>query len=196
MWNIYRKICFVGTDAYKLVKHIRNDFSFESNSSFILPKKPLTLLKNILTEDLDIKIEYNETNAMFIFDSTKVICRLIDGKYPNYGRLYLRKIQTNLLSQHQNYWTPLKEFQFTRINNTSDKTLYQGQELQISSEDLDFANQLKKDGCQYVGQDMEIELTLNLWLRCWIILVLKILVLKWSSNRLNLLPLDGQEGET
>ena len=73
------------TDGHKLVKHIRNDFKSESNASFILPKKPLSLLKNTITEDVDLQIEYNETNAMFRFNSTTVICRLIDGKYPNYG---------------------------------------------------------------------------------------------------------------
>ena len=72
------KISFVATDAHKLVKHIRNDFNSESNASFILPKKPLSLLKNTITEDVDLQIEYNETNAMFSFNSTKVICRLID----------------------------------------------------------------------------------------------------------------------
>ena len=72
------------TIFHKLVKHIRNDFNSESTTSFILPKKPLTLLKNIINEDVDLQIEYNETNAMFSFDSTTVICRLIDGKYPNY----------------------------------------------------------------------------------------------------------------
>ena len=78
------KISFVATDAHKLVKHIRNDFKTDSTSSFIIPKKPLTLLKNTITEDVDLQIEYNETNAMFSFESTTVICRLIDGKYPNY----------------------------------------------------------------------------------------------------------------
>ena len=56
----------VTDDAYKLVKHIRNDFKSESNASFILPKKPLSLLKNTITEDIDLQIEYNETTQCLV----------------------------------------------------------------------------------------------------------------------------------
>ena len=75
---------FVATDAHKLVKYRRTDATADSTVSFILPKKPLTLLKNSLINDGDVSIEYNETNAFFVFDDIELICRLIDGKYPNY----------------------------------------------------------------------------------------------------------------
>ena len=75
---------FVATDAHKLVKFRRTDATADSTVSFILPKKPLTLLKNSLINDSDVSIEYNETNAFFVFDDIELICRLIDGKYPNY----------------------------------------------------------------------------------------------------------------
>ena len=58
------KITFVATDAHKLVKHIRTDFSADSTTSFILPRKPLTLLKNTLANDGDLKIEYNEAKKL------------------------------------------------------------------------------------------------------------------------------------
>ena len=78
-------INFIATDAHKLVKYSRNDFSVKENTEFIMPKKPLQLLKNVLqdSED-DVKIEYNETNAQFTFKNSILISRLIDGKYPNY----------------------------------------------------------------------------------------------------------------
>ena len=50
-----------------------------------MPKKPLNVLKGILaTQDLDVNIEYNESNAKFVFSNLSLTCRLIDGKYPNY----------------------------------------------------------------------------------------------------------------
>ena len=86
---------FVATDAHKLVKHIRYDIISETNTSFILPKKPLSILKNHLVSETDVFLEYNETNAMFTFENTTIICRLIDGKYPNYDAVIPKKIQIN-----------------------------------------------------------------------------------------------------
>ena len=78
-------IIFVATDAHKLVRYTRKDAKAETSASFILPKKPLTLLKNILSAlDTDVIVEYNRTNAFFSFSNISLICRLIDGKYPNY----------------------------------------------------------------------------------------------------------------
>jgi len=78
-------VTFVATDAHKLVKYKRTDLKSADSASFILPKKPLNLLKNILSsQDVQVTIEYNKTNAFFSFSNIHLICRLIDGKYPNY----------------------------------------------------------------------------------------------------------------
>jgi DNA polymerase-3 subunit beta len=78
-------LTFVATDAHKLVKYTREDVSANQVAEFIMPKKPLNLLKGILaaSED-DVTIEYNDSNAKFTFENTVLVCRLIDGKYPNY----------------------------------------------------------------------------------------------------------------
>ena len=78
-------LTFVATDAHKLVRYIRNDAHTDNNTEFIVPKKPLNLLKNILDNlDTSLSVQYNENNAKFSFQNTEIICRLIDGKYPNY----------------------------------------------------------------------------------------------------------------
>ena len=78
-------LTFVATDAHKLVKYSREDVKASQTAEFIMPKKPLNLLKGILAgSDTDVTIEYNESNAKFSFDNIELICRLIDGKYPNY----------------------------------------------------------------------------------------------------------------
>jgi len=41
---------FVATDAHKLVRYRRLDAKIESPASFILPKKPITQLKNLLRQ--------------------------------------------------------------------------------------------------------------------------------------------------
>src|SRR5256885_129125 len=75
----------VAKDAHKLVRYRRNDAKSDVSASFILPKKPLNLLKNILASaDTRVKIDYNQSNTFFSFENYTLICRLIDGRYPNY----------------------------------------------------------------------------------------------------------------
>ena len=78
-------LTFVATDAHKLVKYTRSDVSATETAEFIMPKKPLNLLNGILlgSED-DVVIEYNDSNAKFVFDNSVLICRLLDGNFPNY----------------------------------------------------------------------------------------------------------------
>ena len=66
------QVTFVATDAHKLVKHTRTDLSSEKTASFILPKKPLNILKNNIGDE-DVKVEFNETNALFSLDNTTII---------------------------------------------------------------------------------------------------------------------------
>ncbi|MBU1719293.1 MAG: DNA polymerase III subunit beta, partial [Bacteroidetes bacterium] len=78
-------VIFVATDAHRLVKYQRNDFKAEEPHSFIIPRKPLHQLKNILSgTEGNVTIEFNDSNAFFSFENVEMICRLIDGKYPNY----------------------------------------------------------------------------------------------------------------
>ncbi|MEX2380320.1 MAG: DNA polymerase III subunit beta, partial [Vicingaceae bacterium] len=73
-------LIFVATDAHKLVKYERDDVKAKKTADFIMPKKPLNLLKNILSSmDDQVNIEYNDTNAAFKFENISLICRLIDG---------------------------------------------------------------------------------------------------------------------
>ena len=152
-------ITFVATDAHKLVKYKRTDLKIDTGASFILPKKPLILIKNILGSiGEDVKVEYNETNAMFIFGSTEMICRLIDGKYPNYNAVIPTENPNKLTINRNALLNSVK-----RVSIFSNKTTHQvrlkmtGSELNVSAEDLDFANEANERlTCQYDGDDMEI----------------------------------------
>lgn len=152
-------IVFVATDAHKLVKYSRNDTSSQKASSFILPKKPLNLLKNILAiSDVPVKIEYNQTNALFSFNQITLICRLIEGKYPNYDAVIPKENPNKLTIDRQLLLGSIK-----RVSIFSNKTTHQirlklsGSELQLSAEDLDFSSEANERlTCQYDGVDMEI----------------------------------------
>lgn len=152
-------ITFVATDAHKLVRYRRSDTKSEVAASFILPKKPLTLLKNILSNvDTRVKIEYNDANTFFSFENFNLICRLIDGRYPNYEAVIPLDNPNKLIVDRQAFLNSIR-----RVSIFSNKTTHQvrlkiaGSELQLSAEDLDFANAANERlSCQYEGQDMEI----------------------------------------
>ena len=149
---------FVATDAHKLVKYKRVDTKAEQTVSFILPKKPLTLLKNTLLSEGQVIIEYNETNAYFKFDDIELVCRLIDGKYPNYEAVIPKENPNVLTIDRIEFYNSIR-----RVGIFASKSTHQirlkiaGSELQISSEDLDFSNEaFERLNCQYAGEDIEI----------------------------------------
>ena len=76
-------IRFVATDAHRPVRYARTDATAAEPSSFIVPKKPLNLLKNVSSAE-KVGMQFNDSNARFDFDDVSISCRLIEGKYPNY----------------------------------------------------------------------------------------------------------------
>lgn len=152
-------LTFVATDAHKLVRYKRTDSKAPKAASFILPKKPLNLLKNTLALLVsDVEIEYNETNASFTFDNTNLICRLIEGKYPNYDAVIPKNNPHKLTVERNALLSSIK-----RVSIFSNKTTHQvrlkisGSELNLSAEDIDFANEAtERLTCQFTGEDMEI----------------------------------------
>ncbi|MFS4481397.1 DNA polymerase III subunit beta [Hyunsoonleella sp. 2307UL5-6] len=152
-------LTFVATDAHKLVKYTRADVNASQVAEFIMPKKPLNLLKGILAGSEDeVTIEYNESNAKFTFDNSELICRLIDGKYPNYEAV-IPKENPNKLSIDRNQFLN----SVRRVSIFSNKTTHQirlkiaGAELNISAEDVDYSNKAEERlTCDYQGDDMQI----------------------------------------
>ncbi|HUM51954.1 MAG TPA: DNA polymerase III subunit beta [Chitinophagales bacterium] len=151
-------ITFVATDAHKLVKYNRNDI-VGGNASFIVPKKALNLLKAVVpNNEIEVAVQFNKSNAFFTFDNIKLICRLIDAKYPDYNAV-IPKENPNLL-------TVLKDDLYASLRRTSifsNKTTHQvvlkmaGSELAVSAQDLDFSNEAaEKINCDYKGNAMEI----------------------------------------
>lgn len=152
-------LTFVATDAHKLVKYSRTDLSASEAAEFIMPKKPLTLLKSILSgSDNEILIEYNESNAKFTFDDTQLVCRLIDGKYPNYEAVIPKENPNVLTIDRAQFLNSVR-----RVSIFSNKTTHQvklnvaGAELNISAEDVDYSNKAEERlTCDYNGDDLKI----------------------------------------
>ncbi len=152
-------ITFVATDANRLVRFTRNDVAPGVEEAFILPKKALNLLKNNLpTDDTEVSVNYNRSNALFTFGDVSLICRLIDEKYPDYKAVIPAENPNKLTIDKSEFLMAVK-----RVSITSNKTTHQirlklaGSELTISAEDIDFENESQeKLACTYEGEDMEI----------------------------------------
>ena len=194
-------LTFVATDAHKLVKYQRTDLKASEVTEFIMPKKPLTLLKSILAgSKSEVKIEYNQSNAKFTFDETELICRLIDGKYPNYEAV-IPKENPNKLSIARNQFLS----SVRRVSIFSNKTTHQirlkiaGAELNISAEDVDYSNKAEERlSCAYQGDDMQIGFNSRFLLEMLNNLASDEVFLEMSlPNRAGILtPIDGlDEGE-
>ena len=150
---------FVATDANRLVKVERADISPGVEANFILPKKALNLLKtNLPQDDTDCKVDFNESNAFFAFGDVRLICRLIDERYPDYKAVIPTENPNKLSINRQDFLNSVK-----RISIFGNKTTNQinvkitGSELTMSAEDIDLSNEaVERLGCDYAGEDMEI----------------------------------------
>jgi DNA polymerase-3 subunit beta len=141
------------------VRYRRVDIVSETNISIIIPRKALTLLKSSLpNENTNVQLEFNTSNAFFSFNNVKMICRLIDERFPDYENAIPVENPNKLTIDKGEFLSSLK-----RISIYANKTTHQvrlkfsGSELQISAEDLDFSNEANERlVCEYTGEDMEI----------------------------------------
>ena len=152
-------ITFVATDAHKLVRYKSLEAKTGKASAFIAPKKPLNLLKNLLSStNAEVDIQYNESNANFTFDNISLTCRLIDGKYPNYEAVIPKANPNKLTVDRQSFLNSIKGVSIF-ANKTTNQVRFKisGSELTISAEDIDFSNEANERlTCSYEGDDMEI----------------------------------------
>jgi len=98
------------------------------------------------------------SNAFFSFGDIKLICRLIDERYPDYQAVIPQENPNKLTIDRNEFLNSVK-----RISIFGNKTTNQinikitGSELTIHAEDLDLSNEaVERLGCDYAGEDMEI----------------------------------------
>lgn len=151
-------IYIVSTDAHKLVKYANTSVASIETVQFIVPKKPLSILKNNLSGVELVKIDYNQTNVTFDITDYNIAIRLIDGKYPNYEAVIPKDNPNILVIDRLQLLQSVK-----RVNTLANKTTHQiklklaGTELNISAEDIDYSNKAdERLTCNYEGEDMEI----------------------------------------
>ena len=150
---------FVATDGHRLVRYRRTDVKSDNGNAIIIPRKALNLLKATLpAENTEVVVNFNMANAFFKFGNIRMICRLIDERFPDYENVIPSGNNIKMTIGRNDLLGALK-----RISIYANKTTHQvrlkitGSELQISAEDLDFSNEANERlSCEHDGEDIEI----------------------------------------
>ena len=150
---------FVATDGHRLVRYRRTDIKSESGNAIIIPRKALILFNATLTtENTEVSIDFNMSNAFFKFGTIRMICRLIDERFPDYENVIPSQNPIKMTISRTDLLGSLR-----RIAIYANKTTHQvrlkitGSELQVSAEDLDFSNEANERlSCEHEGEDIEI----------------------------------------
>jgi DNA polymerase III subunit beta len=150
---------FVATDGHRLIRYRRVDVAADMDNNIILPKKALNLLRTTLPSgSTPVTVEFNASNAFFKFNNVRMICRLIDERFPDYENVIPVDNNNKMVINRLEFLSSLK-----RIAIYANKTTHQvrlkitGNELQISAEDLDFSNEAtERLSCDHDGEDIEI----------------------------------------
>ncbi|HOP58519.1 MAG TPA: DNA polymerase III subunit beta [Bacteroidales bacterium] len=153
------RITFVASDAHKLVRYQRTDAYADDNASFILPKKPASLLRNILPREEGITtLEFDDKNAFFNLSNYKVVCRLVEGNYPNYNSVIPKNNPRKVTIDRAEFFNTLKRVSvFSNQASNLVKLQFTGNQLTVSAQDIDFSiSAYEKIKCQYEGEEMEI----------------------------------------
>src|SRR6476646_7625418 len=152
-------IQFVATDAHRLVRYKRTDVKCPKNDSFIVPRKPLNLLKSALPDNEDeLTISYNSNHLFIQHGTTQMSCRLIDARFPDYKVVIPVDNPYKLTVNKSDFQGALRRVSIFSNKSTNQVVLnISGSELQLAAQDIDFSfegNERMK--CQYTGEDLQI----------------------------------------
>ncbi|PXZ43962.1 DNA polymerase III subunit beta [Sanguibacteroides justesenii] len=151
---------FVASDAHKLVRYKRFDARTDGEQrALILPKKPSLLLKNILPkDDSELKMQFNEKMACFIFGDYKMICTLVEGRFPNYNSVIPQNNPKKIIIEKKELYNTLRRVSVmaNQASNLVKFDLTRGS-MVISAQDVDYAMSGHETiSCQYDGEEMAI----------------------------------------
>ena len=148
----------VATDAHKLVKY-STECKCAAKASLILPKKPANLLKTmLLKEEADVQMSFDSNNAVFRLSNRSLICRLIEGNYPNYNAVIPAANPNKLLIDRIELVNGIKRVAVCANPTTNLIRMEIGaNKVSLTAQDLDFyvsANETLS--CSYEGAPITI----------------------------------------
>ncbi|WP_300729051.1 DNA polymerase III subunit beta [uncultured Bacteroides sp.] len=152
-------ITFVASDGHKLVRCKTFAARGDEKAAFILPKKPANLLKNLLTkEEGDVQVAFDDRNASFTLENYRMICRLIEGRYPNYNSVIPQNNPHKATIDRASFISALRRVSvFSSQSSSLIKLSLSENQMKISAQDMDFSTSAEETViCQYDGNPMSI----------------------------------------
>ena len=152
-------ITLVASDGHKLVRDKQFSVKGEEKAAFILPKKPANILKGLLVKEADdISISFDHRNAIFTMPNHRMVCRLIEGRYPNYNSVIPQNNPFKVTVNRQAMLSALRRVSVCSSASSSlVKLRLQDNEVHVSAQDIDFASSAEERiVCQYNGDPMSI----------------------------------------
>ena len=152
-------LSIVASDGHKLVRNKVLNIKSEQPASFILPKKPATLLRNMLQKDGgDVIIRFDDRNAEITYDEGVITCRLIEGRYPNYNSVIPQSNPNQLTVDRLTLLSALRRVQpFANDSSNLIRFNVEGSTLKLDAEDFDFSKTATEQmTCDYNGTPMRI----------------------------------------
>ena len=152
-------ITLVASDGHKLVRCKTLAARGNERAAFILPKKPANLMKNLLVrEQGTVAIEFDERNAVFTLENYRMVCRLIEGRYPNYNSVIPQNNPYKVTVDRQSLIGALRRVSiFSSQASSLIKLRLSHNQITISAQDIDFSTSAEEtQNCQYDGNDMSI----------------------------------------
>ncbi|MDR2919086.1 MAG: DNA polymerase III subunit beta [Tannerella sp.] len=152
-------LTFVASDGHKLVRLRNNAVQSAGRASFILPKKPANLLKNLLGKNNNpVKIQFDENNAYITTENFEMICRLIEGRYPNYNSVIPQENPNKLTIDRVSFLNALERVAvFSNPASSLIKLQLSANQVIVSAQDIDFSTSAEeKIACQYDSPELSI----------------------------------------
>jgi DNA polymerase-3 subunit beta len=152
-------LTIVASDGHKLVR--LRDLSIHSSerASFILPKKPANLLRNVLAKETErVEVRFDENNAYISGPNFEMICRLIEGRYPNYNSVIPQENPYKVTIDRISLLNALKRVSvFSNASSSLVKLhVVQGM-LVVSAQDIDYSTSAEeKLICEFDGTELKI----------------------------------------
>lgn len=150
---------FVASDSHKLVRYRRKDVQVDDFSSFILPKKPANLLKSILVKETgSVNMEFDSKNARVTMSGYTLICRLVEGTYPNYSAVIPVQNPNRMIIDRLDFYNSVRRVSiYSNAASNLIKLGLSANQCVVSAQDLDFSvSAYERLTCDYEGDEMEI----------------------------------------
>ena len=147
------------SDGHKLAKYTDKTITSDNEqpTGFTLPKKPTTILTNILNGyDGNVKVVYNDRNVIVNNTDFMLTARLIEGRYPNYESAIPKNNNVHVILSKADMLSALKRV--VPMSNSSSELImlsFAVGELTISAQDYDFSKSAsERVTCDFNDKDL------------------------------------------